>query len=76
MNGLHWPLLLALATHQAYAVDALSAAGNADEVPSIEFLEYLAEFTRTEDGRLIDPLDADLQRQPTPAEDLDRQETQ
>ena len=34
-----------------------SIADDAQEIPSLELLEYLAEFAETEQGTLIDPVD-------------------
>jgi len=62
MNGRTWPLrwvgplLIAAAP-----TNAAPPAGPVD-LPSIELLEYLAEFEPAEDGRLLDPLD--MQRAP------------
>lgn len=33
------------------------APAEADDMPSLELLEYLAAFERDDDGRLLDPLD-------------------
>lgn len=57
MNGQPWPLrwfgpLLIAAT----PVTAAPATGSG-EPPSIELLEYLAEFELDDDGRLLDPLE-------------------
>ncbi len=39
------------------AMLASAAWGAEPSPPSLEFLEYLAELVKTEDGELIDPLD-------------------
>lgn len=63
-----WPLRwfgpLLIATVQAEAAAPTESAGP----PSIELLEYLAEFELDGDGRLLDPLDMqrDSRDQDTP----------
>lgn len=63
MNRRRWPLrwvgpLLIAATPATAAPPT-----GFDEPPSIELLEYLAEFELDDDGRLLDPLE--LQRKPS-----------
>ena len=52
------PLLLAhVALMLAAAANASGPREETADMPSLELLEYLAEFERSDDGRLLDPLD-------------------
>lgn len=53
-------LVIAALLCPATTVSAGDAEPGSDDLPSIELLEYLAEFEALADGRLLDPLD--LQR--------------
>ncbi len=41
-----------------FSLSSTAMSGPAEELPSIELLEYLAEFVETDDGRLLEPLQA------------------
>ena len=68
---------MARVTHERPAMAAALGRPDADrrgtdEPPSIELLEYLAEFEMAGDGRLLDPLDMqrdDQQQDPPPPTD-------
>ena len=57
MNGRSWPLRWVGPMLIAAAPTTAAPPAAPVEPPSIELLEYLAEFEQDSDGRLLDPLD-------------------
>ena len=49
--------LLCLALGSVWAAGLHADTGENEQAPNLELLEYLAEYTEDENGRLIDPMD-------------------
>ena len=72
MNDRPWPLRWVGPMLIAAAPTTAAPQAAPVEPPSIELLEYLAEFEMAGDGRLLDPLDMqrdDQQQDPPPPTD-------
>ena len=68
MNSASWPLRWVAPLLMASVPTGAAQPSEVPDPPSIELLEYLAEFEQDSDGRLLDPLDVqhDNRDQDTP----------
>ncbi len=57
-------LLLLLLPVWASSIQGADETDTGDQLPSLELLEYLAEYSEDEHGRLLDPMDQSDENEP------------